>query len=414
MKQKNILWLDNITEAESDIIDQSLYQHSQVRHLANVPNGFILTSQVFEEFLASSQLANRIDQLILDLTLALPDQKLHHLEHIQHLITQTKMPNALALEIFAAYKHLTPAIKNRSVLHKVQHIFSDNQPLVTISSYDNTVCLSQSNLQGESNLIEAIKKDWAKAFTAKTHSLPKPAIFIHPALVVKATIFTSLNKDLSKHILATINILWAIGNNSDSYEINLQDKLVVFESHASPHGRTEKLSISRLLDLALLTQKLDRHFYFPQRYKFTLSGDELYLCSFKPQNFVVPDKIAESPTSLQEPIVHYQRPQIQWLEIAHGTPQGKGVSKGYAKILHSSRSFHSVHRGDIVVLKTMTEEFVPILKQAGGVVLESTWNKSINSRNIPIISEVKNATALFRDNQVLILQSPEGKISVHS
>lgn len=414
MKQKNILWLDDITEAESDIIDQSLYQLSQVRHLANVPNGFILTSQVFEEFLASSQLANRIDQLILDLTVASADHKLQLVEHIQRLITQTKVPNALALEIFSAYKHLTPAKKNTSVLHKVQHIFSDNQPLVTVSCYDSTVCLSQSNLQGESNLIEAIKSGWAKVFNAKTHSLPKPVIFIHPALIEKATIFTSLNKDLSKHVLATINVLWTNGHNSDSYEINLQDKLVVFESHASPHGRTEKLSISRLLDLALLTQKLDQHFYFPQRYKFSLSGDELYLTSLKPHNFVVPDKIAESPTSPQEPIVHYQRPQIQWLEIAHGTPQGKGVSKGYAKILHSSRSFISVHRGDIVVLKSMTQEFIPILKKAGGLVTESTWNKSISSRNLPIISEVKNATTLFRNNQVLILQASEGKISIHS
>jgi phosphoenolpyruvate synthase/pyruvate phosphate dikinase len=93
----------------------------------------------------------------------------------------------------------------------------------------------------------------------------------------------------------------------------------------------------------------------------------------------------------------------------------KGYAKGKAKIIISSKDFHKIEKGDIIVVPNTSPDYVPILKKVAGIIAEEgglTAHVSIVSRefNIPCIVGIENVTKIIKENTIIELDANKGII----
>ncbi len=98
--------------------------------------------------------------------------------------------------------------------------------------------------------------------------------------------------------------------------------------------------------------------------------------------------------------------------------QGMGIGEaicGRVKIILQAQDLHQVEAGDILVVKGIDRNFVPIFDQIGALVSEEeglTSDSAIMALNArkPVIVGAKNATAIMKEGSMVTLDTPRGRI----
>ena len=96
-----------------------------------------------------------------------------------------------------------------------------------------------------------------------------------------------------------------------------------------------------------------------------------------------------------------------------GTPANKGHAKGPAKIILSSKEFHKMKPGDILVTTMTTPDFVPLMQQAAAIVTDTGGllsHAAIVSREMgkPCVIGMKVATQVFKDGDMVEVDADKG------
>lgn len=123
----------------------------------NIPNGFIILSSTFDNFVKQSNLNQEIDLILKKVDKNAMHTVEHASEQIQELILKTRFPKNLELEIFNEYKNMNMALvavrSSATVEDSIEHAWAGQ-----LNTFLNT---------STENLILNIQKCWASLYASR-------------------------------------------------------------------------------------------------------------------------------------------------------------------------------------------------------------------------------------------------------
>lgn len=363
-----------------------------------IPNGFVVTTNSFREFLIAN--------------------KLYSISTSEKQVMHSPMPKEMISQINNYYKKLGSG-------------FSENKVIVTPSSPISSKNL-QYEVEGDASLILKIKEIWANQFSkitlleTKAHDFGNLsrldiAVVVAKKVDVKksGTMFTQdpLTSDRTKIVI-----------EQDKYEhshyvVSKRDFRILFKSHQSKVKKSYQISNVQIEVLSRLAILLQRHFYFPAEIKFTIDNNIIYILSYKQMTHAMPKPspklhyaqtfpIASSPMQYRE--LHYPKPRRHLL--LKGISTFPGITTGPVRIFTNYKRIHNVNPSEILVVPKIEASLFPIIKKAKGLITEKKFSaqheRMVYAKEVgkPIIQGVVNATNILHTGSVVTVDGEKGEV----
>ena len=321
MSSEFIKWFSKLGSDNLDIAGEKGANLGELFNLKiPVPNGFVVTTKTYDDFLEKSKIKNKINSFLNQIDVNNSEQLENYLFNIQHLILNAEFPENLKEEILESYENLGT---NKLEIEKgsafdilnsaAESVFvAVRSSLPREKIYKTNNIREQDtylNVKGKENLLVHIKKCFASLFNTETikRYLKEDISFdkIKIAVVVqkmvegeKSGIIYSTNN--SNEIF--VKAIWGLGEGMNvediipdqyvlSKELEVLDKKINEKSWGvvrDAGGNLKKIKLSpersvcsvlanheiqRLGDLA---EKIEKHFECPQEIEFVI-GEDIYI-----------------------------------------------------------------------------------------------------------------------------------------
>src|SRR3989338_9844353 len=167
----HILSLKKVTKQEELQVGEKAVRLAILADRMQVPDGFVITNEVFTSFLKETGLLTRINNLIAPLAPEDTDSLQDVANKIQKLIVTTKIPAELQEEICNHYVCLNFNDERKQGIRNL--IDEASTPLVAVRSsacgYEDYAKLHVSfvNIRGVDRFVQAVLASWASFYMAK-------------------------------------------------------------------------------------------------------------------------------------------------------------------------------------------------------------------------------------------------------
>src|ERR1035437_440799 len=401
-----------------------------------VPNGFVVTSHAYYEFIKENKLDIKIKHLLstakFDNSTAL--DKLS--KQIKKMVTGGKIPEDVIKQVVAAYNKLGGSLE---------------YPLVAVRSSATAEDLANAsfagqqetylNVKGDAVLLEKIKQGWASLFDARAifyrHQQHYDHILVGIALVIQKMVESTesgimftidpVTNDKSKIVIESIYGLGELivqgEENPDHYEVSktdfsimskkfsLQNKKMIkagvdnkIVKLSKSEGSKQKISDAQIITLAKLGEKLEKHYYFPQDIEWAIEGKDVRIVQTR--------SVTTTHTTKEVELVDKVLASDVLLK---GDPASPGIAAGPARVIFSAKEIDKVMPGDVLVAPQTNPDFVPAMKKAIAIVTDSggrTSHAAIVSRElgVPAVVGTVKATKTIKTGQIITVNGTTGEV----
>ncbi|MCX8008139.1 MAG: phosphoenolpyruvate synthase [Patescibacteria group bacterium] len=402
-----------------------------------VPDGFIVTSDAYYQFLDEDNLRSVIHETLAVIDVNNTDELEEAAKKVQDIITHANFPKDVAKDIIDAYFALSGALKNALVAVR-SSATAEDLSVASFAGQQSTFL----NVKGEANLIEKVREVWASLFTARAIFYRATNHFDHFKVGIAVPVqrmiesessgimFTidPITNDKSKVIIEAIHGLGEMivqgAVTPDHYEVDKktgdilvkvikeQEKLMIQQGTGNlvractpEEAKSQKLSDEQIKELAQIGINLEKHYYFPQDIEWAMEKGTLYIVQTRPVTTV-----ENHVTQAKEEASH-----VKHQVFLKGDPASPGIASGTVKILHSAEEIHRVEQGDVLVAEQTNPDFVPAMRKAVAIVTERggrTSHAAIVSRELGIPAVVGTADAMtkLRDGMTITVNGTLGEI----
>lgn len=436
---QNILWFNQI---RANDIDQVGGKGANLGEMYNndipVPNGFVVTSEAYFQFIKENRLEQPIKNIIKTLDVNHPDQLEEASKTIKKIIKKAKCNPDLALEIMKAYKKLSGFGGLRNVPVAVRSsATAEDLPNASFAGQQETFL----NVVGESNVVNRVQDCWASLFTPRAIFYREKKNFDHFKVGVAVPVQKLIQSEVSG-IVFTINpvtndknkiiieAIWGLGEyivqgkvTPDQYIVDKTNWQLISKTTApqtialvrSEHETKEikipkykqnktKLDDSTVIKIAKICQKLHNHYTKPQDIEFAVDKGKVYIVQTRPVTTVgSSQKTLETQVSIVKPADF------------KGDPASPGTASGIVIIIKSPSQITRVQKGQILVTSMTTPDFVPAMKKVNGIITDKggqTSHAAIVSRelSVPCVVGTKIATKKLKDGDLVTLNGTTGEV----
>jgi phosphoenolpyruvate synthase/pyruvate phosphate dikinase len=205
------------------LVGNKIYEFEIIRKLnIPIPNGFVVTSKFFQEFLRLTKIDKKIKNTHAMYPSASSGSVDKLFQPIQQAILETPIPQNLATELHQAYRKLSGSLIN--------------YPLNVFSSSTNERSIIFSGISGDANFVLKIKQIWSKTFNDP--------------------IAVAVQKEIKSAIVGKIS--------TDNQITN---------------GKLTKEQTNKLFKYCDVIQK---YFYFPKSIEYAVNNDKIYVTRISP------------------------------------------------------------------------------------------------------------------------------------
>lgn len=400
-----------------------------------VPNGFVVTSQTYFNFINSNNLRPEIEKIIKNTNYDDSDNLIQSSKSIKKIILSAPMDESTAINIMKAYKKLSgfAGLKNVPVAVR-SSATAEDLPDASFAGQQETFL----NVIGEANLLNKVKACWASLFTPRAMFYRNNKKFDHFKVGVAVPVQKMVNADISG-IMFTINpvtnnkseivveTIWGLGEyivqGSVTPDQHLIDKThwKVTSKHLSnqkyqlvraaqetkrglvPISKVNKYKITdqMAIKIAKIGQRLHDHYAHGQDIEFAIEKGKIYIVQTRPI------------TTLQNSQKHNVETNLP--TILDGEAASPGVATGPVVIIKSPKNIGKAQIGQILVTTMTSPDFVPAMKKVAGIITDKggqTSHAAIVSRELgtPCVVGTKNATKILKNGQTVTLDGATGKV----
>ena len=419
-----------------------------------VPGGFAVTAAAYRYFLDSNQLNEKISTAFEKYEkkeLSLQDLS----RKIGRIILDVGWPEDLEKEIVEAYHEMGKArgMEDPDVAIR-SSATAEDLPDASFAGQQESFL----HVVGEQNLLYLCKRCFASLFTERAISYREQKGFDYHSIAlsigvqemirsdigVSGTIFT-LDTETGFPDLIMINAAYGLGENvvqgtvtPDEYRVytpllregkksiiqkSLGSKEVRMVYDQSWGGRVKNVHSSytdqhrfalndeHVLELAHWADKIAEHYKRPMDIEWALDGEteKLYILQARPET--VQSRNTSSILKKARLIIEEDDPPPEVLIT--GQPVGHGIASGKAVVLKNVHDAKNFTAGDIIVAKETDPDWVPLMKEAGGLITDSggrTSHAAIVSRELglPAVIGTGNGTGSFFYGQEVTLCCEDG------
>jgi len=431
MINKKILWLNQVSKDDIALVGgKGANLGEMIQANFPVPEGFAISTAAYFDFIKEY----RIDQIIKEELTALNYEDNKLLEKASGIIKETildaELSPSLAKKIISFYQKLgKPYVAVRSSAS------AEDLPTASFAGQQATFL----NVQGEKNLLEAIKKCWASLFEPRAIYYRFVQKFDHLKVGLSAIVQKMIDSDISGVIftidpvtnnkdLIDVEAVYGLGEaivsgavtpdrylvkkgthiivekqiNRQNWMLKKSDGLSTRKNVIYKKQKQQKLSNNLIVLLARLGEKVEKHYQFPQDIEWAVEKEKIYLVQTRP----VTTLAGETGRGLK-----VRKGRI----LLKGQAASVGQAFGSVKILKSAQELDKVKRGNILVTKMTNPSFVPAMRKAKGIITDEggpTSHAAIVSRElgIPCVVGTEEATTVLKENEGVTVDGEQGLV----
>jgi pyruvate,water dikinase len=400
-----------------------------------VPPGFIVTADAYYQFLKEAQLADKIRA---QLKLLKPkDSKMlqETAFQIMQMISQAPMPSGMAEEIKKAYQKM-----HQGLVAVRSSATAEDLPEASFAGQQSTFL----NVQGPSNVVEAVQKCWASLFEARAIFYRNEQRFDHSKLGIAVVVqrmvqseisgvaFTAepLSSDEKKIVIEaayglgeavvsgdltpdmylldkkSLRLLekkvatqeWQLIRNPDSRDRKRKNIKVPIPAKDQHH---QKLVDKDIAALAKIAKKIEDLYKCPQDIEWAKEQGNIYIVQTRP---ITTLKAKEGPPEA-----------IKGVELFSGWPASPGVAAGKTEIILQPSDIVNLKEGEVLVAEMTTPDFVPAMKRAAAIITDRggrTCHAAIVARElgVPCVVGTGNATNILKEKQLVTVDGYTGRV----
>jgi len=405
-----------------------------------VPNGFVITINAYDAFLAENGIAKKIYEILDATDVNDPTQLEDASRKIRKMITNGKIPDEISKEIIASYKKLSGRFKKALVAVRSSATAED---LAKTSFAGQGI--SYLNVVGEANLLMNVKECWASLFTGRSiyyrvenkikHENVKIAVIVMKMIQSEVSgVMFSIDPAKNDKDRIIVESVWGLGEMivqgsviPDKYVVQ-KGTFAILSKEVSDQStqlirvkggdnkevevpknirNKQKISDEEIIKLAKIVARLQEHYYFPQDAEWAKEKGELYLVQTRPVTTIAETAKTEK---LEKGEV-----KIAEAPILSGMSASPGIGTGPVKILKSPKEIGKVERGDVLVAPMTSPDYVPAMKKSAAIITDEggeTSHAAIVSRElgIPCVVGTKEATKRLKDGMIVSVDGSSGLI----
>lgn len=450
-----VRWFDTLTVGDVPIVGgKNASLGEMLRTLGNkriqVPDGFATTSEAYWVVMKSNRLVDEIGA-----TLARWKQGLITLQDagrtIRSMIRHATLPEELTSEILDAYHTLSSKYDRRDVDVAVRSsATAEDLPTASFAGQQETFL----NVHGDGELLEACRNCYASLFTDRAITYREEQGFDHMQVALSIGVQKMVRADKAgSGVMFTIdtetgfpnavviNGAWGLGENvvqgavnpdeftvykpllhNEKYipiiqkELGAKEQKMVYSvggSQAVKNVATTKeeqrsfvLSDEEIVLLGRWAYIIEEHYGRPMDIEWAKDGEtgELFIVQARPETVQSQKEASSLKTyTLKE----------TGERLLTGMSVGQAVAAAKACVIKSAADIALFEPGAILVTGMTDPDWVPIMKQAAGIITDfggRTSHAAIVSRElgIPAIVGTGEATHVLEDGQEITLSCAEG------
>lgn len=415
-----------------------------------VPDGFATTAETYRAVLDKNDLGEKIRTRI---------EKMHNGEwslaktgqSIRRFFKKAEIPPGAVEAIKKAYRKLSDRYDTDEVDVAVRSsATAEDLPEASFAGQQETFL----NITGEDELLDACLKCFASLFTDRAISYREEQGFDHMKVALSVGVQKMVRSDQAgsgvmfsidtetgfPHIVV-INAAWGLGENvvqgsvtPDEYMVfkpllkdkklkpivektlGEKEKKMVYTKGGSATTKNEDtsqkernsfvLGDDEIIILARWADIIERHYNKPMDMEWAKDGEseKLYIVQARPET-VQSQKEASQMKSY--------RLKEKGKEILTGLAIGQAIAAGKVQVIKSADEIDRFEKGSILVTGMTDPDWVPIMKQAAGIITDHggrTSHAAIVSRELGIAAIVgtEDATERLNDDQEITISCAEG------
>jgi pyruvate, water dikinase len=411
-----------------------------------VPDGFATTAFAFQTFLEQNHLKAQLDELMEHLDRVSFKNLKETGAKARQIILEKELSREMSEEIIKSYQVLGEgaAVAVRS------SATAEDLPAASFAGQHE----SYLNVQGNIQVLEAIKKCFASLYTDRAIKYREDKGFAHDKVYLSVGVQRMVRSDKACsgvgftlepesgfRDIIHISGVWGLGENlvqgtitPDEFYIfkptlrdgknsiiqkKLGDKeltMIYDDSHRSTTVNTETpidlrykfvLTDNEITMLAKWAMIIEDHYQKPMDIEWAKDGlsGELFIIQARPETV----HSLKNPMLLKEYKLMYKSDVL-----CSGNAIGTKIATGIARIIQSPKEGDKIKKGEIVVTDVTSPDWDPLLQRCSAIVTNKggrTSHASIVARElgVPAIVGCGNATDSIKDGDEITVSCCEGK-----
>lgn len=462
----NLYWLDQINRQEHDLVGHQAFNLSQLLQRGYpVSPGFVVPAHTFWELV---EIVSESEPLLADLPqssfhvdvdnprqLRAVAQRLRQavmaaalpLEWVQSLAAAAEtLPKSSALILRPSLSLLSPTPKNASYRLEKRSLFNIQEYPDSLGILDYQICTATPEA-----MIVALKRVWAELFRAKSLFYWQRAgvglqelnlaVLVQPLEEAIASGTIRANS-LTLEIQATWGQSYAITKGEvipDSYQVQTATGIVKTRSLGSKSRayRLKPIDVDHdflieaqtpaksALQSYLLSEEQQKLYALEDPYIKQLIQISGRIATEIGSTFFLEWSLCQIPRSLEPEIylAYFMPESLPSTPITNssltstlkGLPAAGGRVMAVAQVFLGERNLETMPPGRILVASSIAPDWLPLLKEAAGIVTERggmTSHGAIVARElgIPAVVNVANVTKLIQTGESLVIDGDRGEI----
>lgn len=430
---RNILWFEETNKNDILLVGGKGANLGEMYNSGiPVPNGFIVTSTAYFDFINKTSLANKIRSELSGLNVSNSKELFEVSKRIQHAFLTASLPDSLKNEIKDAYHYLSGEFDKRVAVRS--SATAEDLPDASFAGQQETYL----NVIGYKEVVNHVLKCFASLFEPRAIFYRTEKGFSHLKVGIAVPIQLMVQSEVSG-IMFTVNPLtnnpdeiaieagFGLGQpivsgeiTPDQYLIHKSDlrilnkKVVVQKTMLTDKGDVEvsnvfsdhqKLEDIYIKKLAELGKKIEKHYGKPQDIEWSFEKNNLYIVQSRPVTTIQKE-------GSYKPLGEVK---ISSKILLKGLAASPGLAHGRVRILSSAKDLDKIEQGEILVTEMTNPDFVPAMKKASAIVTEKggrTSHAAIVSRELglPAVVGCEMVLNILRTGEEITVDGSHGFI----
>jgi pyruvate,water dikinase len=431
-----VRWFEELTRQDIALVGGKTANLGEMTHAGlPVPPGFGVTVEAYRRAIDAAGLADALNARLADLDVQDPVRLRAASDELRALVSGVALPDEVARAIADAYAELSRRAGARNVRVAVRSSATAED---TADFSFAGMFQSELNVSGEAELLRAVRSCWASLFGARLLFYRKQREVAGDVLVgvavqqmvdaEKSGVLFTVDPTTGDASRIVIEGAWGLGEvvvsgqvTPDRYVIDKATLEVLSSQTATKEfmldldpatGRTRRVELTpeqaaatvlttdELRALAELGRKAEEHYGVAQDMEWAVAGGRIYIVQTRPVTTLGDRKSA----AVAEARV-----------LLHGLGASPGIASGAVRIVLAPEDGGQLERGEILVTRHTSPDWVPIMRRAAAIVTDTggmTSHAAIVSRElgIPCIVGTREGTHVLATGMEVTVNAGEGVV----
>lgn len=429
-----VIWLSELDKSDIPLAGgKGANLGEMFRNEIPVPNGFVVDSRTFTNFIERTGLRNKIIEILDGLNEEDTEKLTSASKQIRELIESTEMLPEIKEEIRRAYRQLCEEEGEKVYVAIRSSATAEDLPEASFAGQQETFL----NIAGEDEVVEKVRKCWSSLYTPRAIYYRVRHGFRHEDVSIAVVVQKMVNSEKSGVMFTShpvtgekiciVEAVFGLGEaivsgmvSPDTYVFDRVNRKLIEENIAEKKfmltrkdGKTVKIKLGKkkskekvltdkeLMEIVNLGEVIEDHYGKPQDVEWAIEKGKVYITQSRPV------------TTIKKEMDMGEIEEGEGEILIKGLGASPGIGVGKVKIVLSEDEIGKVEDGDILVTTMTSPDMVPAMRKAAAIVTDEggmTCHAAIVSRElgVPAIVGTKEGTKVLKEGTTVTVDGEKG------